>query len=199
MKLPPSLQDTKIFAIRPGEAAAELVASCDCGRKESLRYQQRMPPTFYAQALNNKGWSVDNKCTKAACPKCVGAKSMTAKTSPAALKSQAKMFAMLSEFFDAETGQYADGWSDARIARDVGMAESYVAEAREAAHGPLREHPAIEQAKADLAALRSKTDRDIVEMSPDAGPDGPGLRARGGRGPAADREGQLHRAQGRLR
>lgn len=164
MKLPTNLHDTKIFTLQPGVRSADLIANCGCGRRETLRYVIDTNPVLFAKQLRQKGWEVDSKCTWALCPKCVGAKKLTAKTSPAALKSQAKMFAMLSEYFDAETGQYADGWSDARIARDVGMAESYVAEAREAAHGPLREHPAIEQAKADLAALRGKTDRDIVEM-----------------------------------
>lgn len=82
-----------------------------------------------------------------------------------AIKAQHKMFELLREHFegDGKVGRYREGWSDARIAKETGLAVVVVAETRETLHGRIDE-PELAQAEADLAALRAKTDKELGEM-----------------------------------
>src|SRR3546814_7661352 len=63
---------------------------------------------------------------------------MSASPSPAAMKAQAEMFQLLSLHFDGETGRYAKGWSDGKIASTTGIAVEMVTAFRVA--GRSEEH-----------------------------------------------------------
>jgi hypothetical protein len=59
----------------------------------------------------------------------------------------------LDEVFDDSKGMYLDGYSDQRVAEDLKLPRKMIEQIREAAYGPIRTDPEIDQLRADIAAL----------------------------------------------
>jgi hypothetical protein len=144
------------IATRPGVGGVSITARMQCARCPKigeLGCRQIMPPEQMDKKFTQAGWSLDPNT----CPDCIRAiteeKTMAPKPTHAAMKAQAQMFHALSEHFDPETGQYAAGWSDQKVATDTGLAPDVVAEFRKAGFGELKELPALATLRADIFSL----------------------------------------------
>lgn len=72
---------------------------------------------------------------------------------------------LLGGCFDEKAGQYSEGWSDQRVAREAGdLPHKLVADLRDLAFGPVRSVSEIEVLRADLAALEKKALDEIARV-----------------------------------
>lgn len=84
--------------------------------------------------------------------------------SPAAIKGQALMFRLLTEHFDAESGTYTPGWSDAKVATDAHLSLDHVSALRDELFGPLKEPPELAKLAADIEALAGLIDEAVAPI-----------------------------------
>jgi hypothetical protein len=66
-----------------------------------------------------------------------------------------KVFQLLEDNFDAEKGQYLQGYDDASIAKETGVSPNAVKEYRTAAFGKLKPPTELDKARQDLDALET--------------------------------------------
>lgn len=59
----------------------------------------------------------------------------------------------LDGVFDDAKGMYLDGYSDQRVAEELKLPRKMIEQIREAAYGPIRTDPEIEQLRTDIVAL----------------------------------------------
>jgi len=78
---------------------------------------------------------------------------------------KAKVRGVLDSHFDDQIGRYIDNYDDQRVGRELNLPWALVAEYRELAYGPIKDDPAVEAVKAEVAALRKELSDlgDIVE------------------------------------
>lgn len=77
-------------------------------------------------------------------------------------KATAKMHQLLNLHFDTEEGRFAEGWDDARIAKESGMAPTHVTEVRNLAYGELKEPEEITKLRADIKSLNELISETLV-------------------------------------
>lgn len=87
--------------------------------------------------------------------------------SPAPLSSmkRAEIRAMLESFFDDKTGRYLDGYSDKKIAEEIGISWKQVEAVRELAYGELKSDPELDMLKQRVADMRVHIDAALVVES----------------------------------
>lgn len=137
---------------------------CDrCSKGDDRAIKPDMPEDAIARFYRGRGWQVDNRCRSAICPKCQETERVT-DISAAAMKRQRQMFLLLDEHFDVEVGTYAGVWSDAKVAKETGLAESVVRHARDSAYGPIKVNPAVLSAGKEIAELRDKIRADLAAV-----------------------------------
>jgi uncharacterized protein YdaU (DUF1376 family) len=141
-----------------------LAMECDqCSRQDDKVVKPNLPEVAISRFFRSAGWEVDNKCQRAVCPKCQE-KAKVTDISAAALKRQRQMFVLLDEHFDVDDGAFEQGWSDARVAKETGLAENVVIQAREAAYGPIKVNPAFVSAGREVAELKTKLAKDLADI-----------------------------------
>lgn len=123
-----------------------------------------MPPTAYANFFRNAGWIIDEKLKSAVCPKCQAKNDKVADMSAEASKRQRQMMHLLDDHFDEDQGRYVSDWSDERVAKETGLAGTFVSKFREDAYGPIRVHPALTQASDQLIRAKEKIAADIAAV-----------------------------------
>lgn len=151
-----------------GIGGGTFVAALQCARCPTIGHRSMgamLPPEAIDKKFKQAGWRVDPHV----CPDCQRKpkerpQAMTARPSPAAMKAQAQMFHLLSSHFDADTGRYAKGWSDAKIAADTGLAGDVVAEFRDAGFGALKDAPEIVAIRAEIATLETLCAEQIAHL-----------------------------------
>lgn len=72
-------------------------------------------------------------------------------------------WALLMEHYDDVGLSYQSGWSDARIAELVGLAETFVAAIRQEHFGPA-ENPEVENLFGELASVRAQLAEDMKDI-----------------------------------
>lgn len=141
----------------PGIGGGSLTARLQCSRCDRVgerKLRQLMPPDQIDHKFKQAGWAIDPHL----CVSCRAAQSkekmtVASKPTPAAMKAQAQMFALLSQHFDPDGGKFAAGWSDQRIAKDTGLSLDMVTEFRRAGFGEIKEAPGLTAIRQDLVAL----------------------------------------------
>lgn len=147
-----------------GMVRTMLAMVCDrCSGSDDRATKPDMPEAAIARFFRGRGWLVDNECRSAVCPKCQEKDKVT-DISAAAMKRQRQMFLLLDEHFDIEAGCYDGDWSDARIAKETGLAENVVRHARDSAYGPIKINPVIVSAGKEIAELREKVKADLAAV-----------------------------------
>lgn len=142
----------------------ELAATCEeCGRTEKINAGRALPVDGAAQLFRNKKWTIDPKGRRAVCPDC-GMTEKTYEPTQSTKKALALATRLLVENFDANKGTYDGDWSDAVIAKKVGLSEKAVADWREEGFGPLAASPEIARIDAELAKLADKVNADLNEI-----------------------------------
>lgn len=151
-------------SVRSVEGGGLMAKACcqteGCNTTEEIRFRQLPGPSEIEAKFIQKGWSFD----RTHCPehnrrhhprKDPTMATQPLRTSPAAIAAQAKMFGLLQQHFDADTGTYAPGWSDGKIAEQTGLAHDLVTGVRAEAFGELKEPPEVAQLAADIATVEA--------------------------------------------
>lgn len=73
---------------------------------------------------------------------------------PNAMKAQAAMFRLIDAHFDPDAGRYADGWDDARVAKESGIAPGHVSAFRTEGFGALKTSPELLAISDEVKALK---------------------------------------------
>ena len=144
--------------IRPGVGGSTVEAklSCSkCGKSAALSLPAVLPPEQIDKKFTRAGWKLD----PAICLDCQNKrkeqKKMASTTTTAAMKAQAVMFRLLSDHFDGDAGAYSDGWDDARVSKETGLAVAMVGEFRRAGFGEIKEPDEIAKLRADIASVEN--------------------------------------------
>lgn len=153
------------------QAGGALIATLTCSRcseQLSIRFRQLCGADDMDAKFKQQGWAVDPaKCPahnrrnhQTQAPKetkmATAAPAATvASHTPAAIAAQAKMFGLLQMHFNPDTGVYASGYSDQRIADECKLAVLLVSGVRREAFGDLKVPAEVEQLHADIGALES--------------------------------------------
>lgn len=77
----------------------------------------------------------------------------TATMTPLAAKAMRRLFQLLEDNFNAETGEYIGDYSDAKIAQECEISEDAVKKHRTAAFGKLQPPSELQKLKLDLDDL----------------------------------------------
>lgn len=157
------------------------VCTCKkCGDEHRATWDIRTSPDLMIKNMRTKGWDV-GAGRDPVCPKCRGGrKSMSQLKNGAAISAvpdppaamptlpsaqlSRKVFASLEENFDEQTKRYRSGWSDARVAKETGASETFVASTRRAAFGELAEDPAVTSLKEDIDLKGMEIDQTIADL-----------------------------------
>ena len=78
-----------------------------------------------------------------------------AEPTPSAKANIRKANELLMFQFEVETGQYIDGYSDDRVAKESGMPVAWVTKRRESEYGPLKEPTEFDTLRCELSELSS--------------------------------------------
>lgn len=127
-----------------------------CGFEESHGSKINVPSATLANVFRRRGWEIDSKYKKALCPGCQREREAMKKT-PDVIKAERAMYGLLDLHYDTETKRYRDGFTDEKVAKECGLSVGIVADAREAAYGPLL-NPVIIEAEVKLGALDKKVE-----------------------------------------
>lgn len=171
-----------------GTKAGRITCST-CGTVGSINVNNLPPPEYLDKKFAQRGWELDpNVCpdcvvkrkrAKAAAKAAVKLKeqnTMPTITKEAPIsenpalkavsadlhKATAKMHQLLNLHFDADEGRFAEGWDDARIAKESGMAPAHVTEVRNLAYGELKEPEEITKLRADIKSLNELISETLV-------------------------------------
>jgi len=99
-------------------------------------------------------------------PKSEPTMTTTTSSTTNAIRAQATMHRLLGEHFttDGAVGAYDEGWSDARVSNEAGLALVEVVRVREAAYGRVVD-PRLAKLETALAAAQVKLTRDLGEIT----------------------------------
>lgn len=158
----------------------EITVPCKNGHMVTERFKLHMPGPQAKKVFVNKGWRLWG--TKSVCPehnrkddktmeKVIPQPEERVEAQPAASPTpklalpvasvearEAKRMAvlLLDEKFDTAKGAYRDGYSDLKVAREIGLAEAAVADLRDNLFGPIREPAEITELREKTALLETK-------------------------------------------
>jgi len=158
-----------------------------CGARYKAAWSPDTSAAIMVRNMHKKGWDVSAKKAPA-CPTCIHKAKvipMTAKanggaslgeasavkflppgekaefTSPAP-RIQRAVFSLLDDRFDEGTHLYRDGWTDERVAKEVGTTPDVVKRLRiEGGYGELAEDPRVSALKDDLVLLRLEVEEHV--------------------------------------
>lgn len=142
-------------AIRAAERGHQIATlTCGCGATKDIRFRELAGADQIDQKFRRAGWLLDpSKCQACAHPPKAKETPLSTTPSPAAIRSQATMFRLLTDHFDADAGRFAEGWSDDKIAKDTGLSAQTVAAFRTEAFGAIKEPAEIAALAADIATF----------------------------------------------
>lgn len=148
------------------------VAICrECGAEEKITLKMGaslLPPDAVAKKLSTRGWSIGPNTTWHLCPECASSKTHRAAlsivpqkqeqvsmTSEPAMKAELPrtmerddrriIYAKLNDVYVDEKRGYDSGWSDHKVATDLGVPRGWVEQVREEMFGPTGSNPDIEE------------------------------------------------------
>lgn len=84
--------------------------------------------------------------------------------SDAAKRAKRMVFMALEDYYDDGKRAYKPGWSDERIAKELGLSEATVANIRDENYGPAGEPPEIEKLRAEFAAWEADRRKAIASV-----------------------------------
>lgn len=124
-------------------------------------------PDAIAKMMLHKGWTIGRKMAcpehrrKSERPQATGPQPME-ETKPrptpsdAAKKAHRMLMMALEDYYDDATKQYKDGYSDTRLAAEIGCSEQHVRETREQYFGPLAVPNDVAEFRSALDKLRAE-------------------------------------------
>lgn len=171
------------------------VVKCrDCGTIETLNIRAAkalLPPVAISKKFGQKGWEIGSNEHWDVCPSCVAirdaAKSQKKLTIVETIKETAMkpelsviaqartmerddrriIFEKLNEVYLDEKRGYDTGWSDHKIATDLGVPRVWVEQVRDEMFGPANTNPDMEEFKkgvAELGKIKAKLDTVVAKV-----------------------------------
>lgn len=136
-----------------------------CETEVAKGWNAETSPDLMIGNMHRAGWKLQRN-RPPICPTCLhpprsNDNMTTEKKSPGIgpdPKIARRVFALLDEHFDEGTRLYRSGYTDKRIAEEVGTSEELVARTRVAAYGELAEDPIVTGLKDDIQLLRMELD-----------------------------------------
>ena len=123
-----------------GPARASAVVRCSlCGKKEHIVSTGRspMPPEAVQKKLMQSGWLIGRRPADDTCPKCIRKakenKVVTLKPKPEPVREISRddrriIFAKIEDVYEGDG--YIAGWTDKRVAEDLGVPKKWVSDMR---------------------------------------------------------------------
>lgn len=139
-----------------------------CQAVEDIGDTTLYPPSKARQVVERRGWRVSKKWKHAKCLECRRKRAAEqaaddAMTNGTQSRGLRRTILLLEEHFDEQAKPYEAGWSDERIAKEIGMSEDFIAGVRENCYGPL-EDPRIAELRELLTTARQQLDREVSEI-----------------------------------
>lgn len=144
----------------------------ECSKCEGIEYltqtgSKRNPPDFIERYFRNKGWRVGNGPRADVCPACQKKKPdlKVVSMEPAKAESPREMsredrriiFAKIDELYLDDKSGYQAPWTDAAVARDLGVPRSWVSTVRDELFGPEGSNPEFDAFLEQAAPIIAET------------------------------------------
>lgn len=130
------------------------LACCKCGVTESINAAGSggvLPDNVISKKFHQKGWETGSSRKHDLCSACVNRKKIKVVSMEPAVKAEVPremsredrrvIFEKLNETYVDEASGYAPGWSDNRVAIDLGVPRAWVAKVRDEMFGPIGTNP----------------------------------------------------------
>lgn len=165
--------------IRVGDTERRMVAQVircrDCGATDqitSANSKSTLPTAAVARKFAQRGWHLGQHRNRDLCPACAHPKKpkkeapMTTKPpetparpapSKAASKSITDLYLYLEDHYDRDKKLYRNGWTDEKIAAELGLSVTVVSARREQDFGPLVKDTLADEMRKASAALDKST------------------------------------------
>jgi hypothetical protein len=165
----------KLTSVQRADAGNRQTAceiACVCGEKYHVIQtgQQLMPPDQVKLRFERAGWHVGRGPAGDKCPRCVASEktkkpnlTLVTKEEPAMSRAapppamsrddRRVIFAKLNDIYLDEKTGYSDGWSDIRVAEDLGVPRAWIEEIRRENFGEAVASPDISKFLTDVAQL----------------------------------------------
>lgn len=156
-----------------GDKISEVTCK-QCGAHNRIKLSKNLPPEQRAKKHEQAGWQRHGRQTMR-CPMCKksaqgGDQSMTnqkhANTKGAAnapdmtAQQWRNIIIALEAYFDSRSGKYTNGYSDEKVASEIGVQERQVKNIRREAYGDI----AVPQAVIDAEAAISETEHELAKL-----------------------------------
>lgn len=152
------------------------VVKCSQCREEDFVIQNgrsRMPPDAIHRKFSQAGWAIGRKASDDMCPACVAKKVENRKerhmdkqqNKPAVVAVPPRqmsrddrrlIFAKLEEVYVSETVGYAPGWTDEKVATDLGTPRAWVETIRDENFGPLKDNAETRKLLSEVESLETQ-------------------------------------------
>lgn len=141
------------------------VECAQCGAHDRWRMTSVPEPAVIHRHFTRRGWQIKRK---AICPQCKSktkkeAKPMVSTAKPIPQPAQVpnpelrerrrEAHDLIAMSFNIGKGQYEEGYSDQRIAKETSMPEAWVRQRREEEFGPIKQPDEIAELRQQLASL----------------------------------------------
>jgi hypothetical protein len=134
-------------ASRPVKAMAIECRKCGVGARYKIANSAGFSSTLAVKYFRNHGWDIGKTPRGDLCPDCIGratGKVTTMKSQPAAAEAPREMsredrriiFTKIDELYLSDKTGYSPPWTDAAVARDLGVPRAWVSQVREDLFGP---------------------------------------------------------------
>ena len=171
MKTRPLSYDVVQIRDTSGLRSVARIWCAQCGETLDISLAASRHADDVERCARAKGWDCDkNRPRRTLCPDCKARPRavitrkpttptirtdmpMTSTVRPATPDERMRIRHKLDEVFDDSKGMYLDGFSDQRVAEDLKLPRKMIEQIREAAYGPIRTDPEIDQLRTDIAAL----------------------------------------------
>lgn len=154
--------------------SAYRIECSQCGAHDDFVHTSaRRPPDKAAeQAFRKRGWLIGRRAQHDLCPACIKAtaktlneppkeeiKAMKADPPPEMTREDKRVINLkLHEVYEGETTGYAKGWSDRKVAEELGVPRAWVAQVRDELFGPAGEPEEIAKLATEHASLVKRLD-----------------------------------------
>jgi hypothetical protein len=150
---------------------AQAIVCSRCGAQDKIADRKHLPDDVLIKKFSARGWAVSTRNRgRHLCPACSETKSKvipmrkTDDGAPAVAEPPREMsrddrriiFARLADVYLDETRGYDSGWTDHRVAEDLGVPRAWVEKIREENFGPERSNEDARQAVAEARTIAAE-------------------------------------------
>lgn len=143
---------------------------CACGHERDFGWGGDTSPDLMVKNMRNKGWQM-RRAADPVCPSCQKKEKKEMHVTKTVMgpdpKIARRIYAALDDHFDDQRKLYASGWSDEKVAKEIGTSLELVTSIRREACGELAEDPEMTKLKDDIGYLRIEFEEAVSKLSKD--------------------------------